>query len=43
MADAPAITFYGGNADATVNMIDLFDKTVESNDATFVVFYRGLW
>ena len=29
--------------EATVNMIELFDKTVAEHDATFVVFYRGIW
>ena len=28
---------------STVDMIELFDKTVAENEATFVVFYRGLW
>lgn len=42
MADNP-ITFYGGNEDAPVDMLNLFEKTVDSNKATFVVFYRGLW
>ena len=29
--------------DATVDMIELFDKTVAENDATFVIYYRGHW
>ena len=28
---------------STVDMIELFDKTVAENEATFVVFYRGVW
>ncbi len=29
--------------EATVDMIQLFDKTVAENEATFVVYYRGNW
>ena len=29
--------------DATVDMIELFDKTVAEHEATFVIYYRGNW
>lgn len=33
----------GDSLDATVDMIELFEKTVTEHEATFVVFYRGDW
>ena len=40
---ATTVTYYEGNQDATVDMVDMFEKMVEKNAATFVVFYRGIW
>ncbi len=42
-AEAPAATPLAAAEPEALDLIELFNTTVSEYDATFVVYYRGLW